>query len=1231
MRKKWVPIALLISIWTALLLCTSVTADWILNDGTGGIIIEVPAEVVAEGTCGDALEWSLDQMGELTISGSGAMTSHPWGSHFKSITRVVIENGVTSIADSAFAQCSNLAKITIPDSVTSIGTYAFEQCESLTSVVLPADLTKLSTGVFHSCYNLTSVTLPDGLVVIGETAFANCINLPSITIPNSVVTIADEAFDNCGSLTSVTVPASVTSIGMRAFADCSSLEAIQVAADNVGYCSVDGVLFTKDTTELVQYPAGAPRTSYAIPEGTSEIVEYAFYGSNNLLQVSVPASVTTFGAYIFCNCENLRRVDLSEGITTLSENMFYGCSSLVDVILPESLTTIGADAFYYCRSLADITLPESLTTIGSSAFWGCESLTGIVIPDGVTDLVNTFYNCESLTDVTLPEGLTSIGRNTFSSCAIREIEIPSSVTSIGNSAFAHCNSLREITIPDTVTTIGDSAFYDCKGLVRAKLSNRITVIDRYLFQNCSSLTVVNIPDGVTSIGYEAFQGCGNLVGLEIPDGVTTIEYNAFANCGNLTDVFYGGDAATWSEITTSSGIGDEVQLFSSDRYDNSIAVSIITTDVSGGVAVTMSSSGGTIYYTLDGSTPCSASIPYEGPFLLNEAGDHFINARAIDLSAMTYGDVSSDYVALEQSAAPEIAEQYDLVYLTAPGDIYYTLDLTQIPNTENYLYTGPLYFDKTTVFRARTIQPGYAPSEVVNYTYYKLVDNGMDYPSESYSFGNVRASFGYTGLSYKIPQIRYTEIFGNTMGQLLYSVYGGNSWGGSCFGMSTTALMFHDGQLALSDYSDQADTVYDLLAPASKESALTQLIERYQVSQFLPVVMAERNDASEGGTMVVSGIPGNGIEGAALVDAVRQACSGGEPVVLIVQNNKGGFHAVVPYRTQGNQIYVYDCNAPGGDHCITYTISDSNVYSFSYGQYSYSIACNRMTTLLEGLENLYAGGAALSSEEKEMFLLSSSSGNLTVLDADGHEVTEYLRFRPTEDMHSANMVFYLEKGTYTIVNNTSTPDGWTLSAATEQDYYAVTIADSTAQVELGEKYGHLYITVTAEDATEIQVYATNSDGRENELSATADSMEIYACTEKAILIRTITETEVVGNGDGLLMSPGQDGYEGAAIQRVVNSARETYVQGACTLCTDITELSGSDFVLTMYVSGAGDSGTLCVASYDEAGRMIGLSTLNTVAGKTKYVLSIGADAARVNVLLLDGKTSTPLTTNVLLQ
>ncbi|MBQ6830670.1 MAG: leucine-rich repeat domain-containing protein, partial [Clostridia bacterium] len=262
---------------------------------------------------------SVTSLGTSVFRGCSAMTSVtlPNGittvgewmfGNCDSLVEVTIPHGVTTLGIYTFYDCDNLKSVTIPSTVKSIGTWAFFHCDSLESITIPYGVTTIEEYLFEYCVSLKSVSIPSTVTSIGTYAFSDCNSLESITIPNSVKTIGKNAFLACYELTSVTIPSSVTSIGDMAFAICNNLERIDVDPNNTAYCSVDGVLYTKDMTTLLCVPMNAPYTEYRVPDSVTSIA----YGGFN-------------------RCANLKKVTIPKSVTSVGKLAFYGCTALTDV------------------------------------------------------------------------------------------------------------------------------------------------------------------------------------------------------------------------------------------------------------------------------------------------------------------------------------------------------------------------------------------------------------------------------------------------------------------------------------------------------------------------------------------------------------------------------------------------------------------------------------------------------------------------------------------------------------------------------------------------------------------------------------------------------------------------------------------------------------------------------------------------------------------------------------
>ena len=279
-----------------------------------------------------------------------------------SLTDITIPDSVTSIGGGAFRWCEKLTSITIPDSVTSIGSNAFSDCSELKSIKIPDSVTNLGDAVFESCSSLVSVTLPKSITNIGEWEFSDCTSLASIMIPDNITSIDKCAFTGCSSLTSVTISKNVTNIGGSVFEGCSNLANITVDSKNNDYSSENGVLFNKNKSELLVYPAGNSRKEYSIPD-----------------------SVTTIGYYAFGDCTNLTSIIIPDSVTSMDNDAFTNCSKLVNITIPKNVTRIPMHAFYNCLNLTSITIPKSITTIDIYAFLSCSNLKNVYYTGSAND------------------------------------------------------------------------------------------------------------------------------------------------------------------------------------------------------------------------------------------------------------------------------------------------------------------------------------------------------------------------------------------------------------------------------------------------------------------------------------------------------------------------------------------------------------------------------------------------------------------------------------------------------------------------------------------------------------------------------------------------------------------------------------------------------------------------------------------------------------------------------
>ena len=372
------------------------------------------------GSSDQSSKWILNDEGVLNITGAGRPTwalseNSYWGPYKSQIKSVIIGEGMILLDDSgAFTNCPNLQYIYLPSTVSIIFSPFASGCSKLKfievnpeskhyvsidgvlysknmielvrypsgktdeSFSIPGQVDFINDKAFSRSENLKSIA-PFSINIIYNRAFEYCVNLKSIKFSASSsygsefygctgLTKAEvlgycgavnNMFFGCTNLVSVDISASAFNIEASAFRGCSSLKSINLSYDGGRYTSVDGVIYDKNMTKIIAYPAGKTNSSFSIPDTVTEIMDNAFYNSSNL-----------------------NFIDLPERLTSIGELAFYGCTSLNSIYMNQNISQIGRKAFSDCTSLSDVKFlgirePE---VIESGVFAGCDSLSSIKVP-----------------------------------------------------------------------------------------------------------------------------------------------------------------------------------------------------------------------------------------------------------------------------------------------------------------------------------------------------------------------------------------------------------------------------------------------------------------------------------------------------------------------------------------------------------------------------------------------------------------------------------------------------------------------------------------------------------------------------------------------------------------------------------------------------------------------------------------------------------------------------------
>ena len=471
----------------------------------------------------------------------------------KNLQDMFIPNSVTAIDAYTFYGCDGITKLSISENVAKIGDYAFYGCSSLTVLNIPNKVERIDWYAFANCTGISKINIPDSVTYLGRNAFENCKDVKSLNIGSGVSTIKEETFKNCSGLTSVEIPKTVFSIGISAFEGCYNVTEITLpfvgaSRDATGYTSNFGYIFG--------YTTGKDNTDSScnlkVGDVYSEQDDWSY--SNRVWYVyQITGNTRYYRYYDYKTPSSIKTVTITDA-TQIPGGAFANNKDVTKVVLNDSITSIGDYAFQNNPWYNNLT--DEFVTVGDNVlikYNGTKS--SVTIPDTVKHIAGgVFKNNSKISEVILPNELLSIGDNAFKGTALSTVTIPKSVTKIGTNAFPSCNlkvyqpsagydydSSNKTVLNDSYTKGNDTFYYiikpdDTTEIIGCKTTS-------------TELTVPEEIDGhtVSSIGDYGFAKCSTLKSITIPKNIKTIGKYAFNGCTGLINA---------TIPTTVSSVGD---------------------------------------------------------------------------------------------------------------------------------------------------------------------------------------------------------------------------------------------------------------------------------------------------------------------------------------------------------------------------------------------------------------------------------------------------------------------------------------------------------------------------------------------------------------------------------------------------------------------------------------------------------------------------------------------------
>ena len=399
------------------------------------------------------------------------------------INKVIIEDGMETIPDALFSCTDYMGELVIPDSVTAIGANAFEAIGGITEITIPDSVRSIGKSAFRACPDLKTLNLPDQLDFIGGYAFEELKSLESFTIPEGWTFDAESGgFFQKSGLKEVTFAGSREVIPQGMFCYCDKLETVNWCE---GVKEIQSRAFEEtaitdpklpDSVEVISDMAfeDSKINHLDLPKNLKELGNRSFAGTYDLKYLYVPMQIPARGTYSECSAfgqSGIEKLVFADGITEVNA-ITSKLPDLVEVSIPDSVTFINAYAFNDDKLLAQIDLPDSVTRIHyQSVFSGCDNLIYLSIPPYLESDKGCFGSAPNLAEAEIRDGMEKIPNELFSWCdKLKTVHIPESVTYIGDFAFSRCEELEELDMKQESIEFGPNAFDMCNNLWDERVS-----------------------------------------------------------------------------------------------------------------------------------------------------------------------------------------------------------------------------------------------------------------------------------------------------------------------------------------------------------------------------------------------------------------------------------------------------------------------------------------------------------------------------------------------------------------------------------------------------------------------------------------------------------------------------------------------------------------------------------------------------------------------------------------